>query len=89
MKRPPAATGMACPECGAQTWVVDSRRAPDNEIRRRRECGECEKRFTTMERPVGAADVDGLAEIKKHLGGVVEQVNLALAAVREVVRRGQ
>ncbi len=41
---------MRCPYCGfADTKVTDSRDA-DEGIRRRRECLNCEQRFTTMER---------------------------------------
>jgi len=42
---------MKCPACGYQeTKVVDSRLSGDGgSIRRRRECLECEKRFTTYE----------------------------------------
>jgi transcriptional repressor NrdR len=39
-----------CPFCAAdQTQVIDTRPAPDA-VRRRRECGECGRRFTTYER---------------------------------------
>ena len=43
---------MRCPFCGDETnRVIDSRLARDGvEIRRRRECLECERRFTTRER---------------------------------------
>ncbi len=43
---------MRCPSCGdAQTRVIDSRLVRDgSEIRRRRECVECGRRFTTRER---------------------------------------
>ena len=42
---------MKCPVCGyADSRVVDSRPADDGvSIRRRRECSECQKRFTTYE----------------------------------------
>lgn len=42
---------MKCPYCGFEdSRVVDSRSADDGErIRRRRECGHCQKRFTTYE----------------------------------------
>ena len=44
---------MKCPFCGhSETQVVETRVAEDgNFIRRRRQCGACEKRFTTYERP--------------------------------------
>jgi transcriptional repressor NrdR len=43
---------MRCPFCGdATNRVIDSRLARDSlEIRRRRECRECRRRFTTRER---------------------------------------
>jgi transcriptional repressor NrdR len=43
---------MRCPWCGGQeTRVVDSRPAEDGTaIRRRRECDDCGRRFTTFER---------------------------------------
>lgn len=42
---------MKCPFCGfEESKVIDSRPADDNaSIRRRRECVECKKRFTTYE----------------------------------------
>ena len=42
---------MRCPFCGAiETRVVDSRLVGDSDqVRRRRECIECEERFTTYE----------------------------------------
>jgi transcriptional repressor NrdR len=40
-----------CPSCGAQTQVLESRRADDGAaVRRRRECRDCGRRFTTFER---------------------------------------
>ena len=43
---------MKCPFCGEDnTRVIDSRPADDGDsIRRRRECDECHKRFTTYEK---------------------------------------
>ena len=42
---------MKCPSCGhLESKVIDSRPSADgNSIRRRRECLECRKRFTTYE----------------------------------------
>jgi transcriptional repressor NrdR len=44
---------MKCPFCGhLETQVMETRVSEDAEsIRRRRQCGACEKRFTTYERP--------------------------------------
>jgi len=43
---------MRCPFCGTEnTKVIDSRPAEDSSsIRRRRECDQCKKRFTTYEK---------------------------------------
>ena len=43
---------MKCPFCGSEeTKVVDSRTYLDgNSIKRRRECEDCQKRFTTYEK---------------------------------------
>jgi len=40
---------MLSPCCGAATKVVDMRSFGDNEVRRRRECKKCGKRFSTKE----------------------------------------
>jgi len=54
---------MKCPFCGhADTQVVETRVAEDGDlVRRRRQCGACEKRFTTYERP----EVNFPAVVKK------------------------
>ena len=42
---------MKCPYCGKEnTRVIDSRPTDDRSIRRRRQCDECGKRFTTYEK---------------------------------------
>ncbi len=42
---------MRCPYCGSEELkVIDSRSAGDAAIRRRRQCEECSKRFTTYEK---------------------------------------
>ena len=54
---------MKCPFCGhLETQVVETRISEDADfIRRRRQCGACETRFTTPERP----DVSFPAIVKK------------------------
>jgi transcriptional repressor NrdR len=54
---------MKCPFCGhAETQVVETRVSEEGDfIRRRRQCGDCEKRFTTYERP----DVNFPTVVKK------------------------
>lgn len=58
---------MRCPFCGfSESRVLDSRPADDgNAIRRRRECGECNRRFTTYEK----VDEIPLIVVKKTVGG--------------------
>ena len=54
---------MKCPFCShSETQVVETRVSEDGDfIRRRRQCGSCEKRFTTYERP----DVNYPSIVKK------------------------
>ena len=54
---------MKCPFCSHQeTQVVETRVSEDGDfIRRRRQCGACDKRFTTYERP----EVNFPAVVKK------------------------
>lgn len=40
---------MTCPKCGAEMRVIDSRKAENDSIRRRRACDECQYRLTTYE----------------------------------------
>lgn len=56
---------MRCPFCGEEdTKVIDSRPADEgNSIRRRRQCDQCEKRFTTYEK----VEAIPLVVIKKDL----------------------
>ncbi len=72
---------MLCPFCGNEdSKVIDSRPAEEGSaIRRRRECLECEKRFTTYERieavPLVVVKKDGRREMfdrSKLLGGIIK-----------------
>ena len=60
---------MRCPKCGAtKSSVIDSRQAEEgNTIRRRRECDECQHRFTTYERlgdnPIIVVKSDGTTQV--------------------------
>jgi transcriptional repressor NrdR len=74
---------MKCPFCShLETQVVETRLSEDGDvIRRRRQCGACEKRFTTYERP----DVSFPAIVKKDgrrieykRSKIVESMSLAL-----------
>jgi transcriptional regulator NrdR family protein len=54
---------MKCPECGAETAVIDSRPALGT-VRRRRECTACGHRFTTRE--VNQEDWENLREAARR-----------------------
>ncbi|MGA4801237.1 hypothetical protein [Streptomyces lavendulocolor] len=43
---------MECPFCSASTFVVDMREGEGGSIRRRRQCSDCQRRFTTVETPL-------------------------------------
>lgn len=62
---------MKCPYCGSNENKVVDKRETDNDVvtRRRRECLDCEKRFTTYER----IESINLVVIKKE--GIREQFN--------------
>ena len=69
---------MKCPVCGSsESKVIDSRPSDERSIRRRRECLQCQKRFTTYEMieavPISVVKKDGTLEIfdpNKIIGGV-------------------
>lgn len=72
---------MKCPFCGyLDSKVLDSRPTDDgNAIRRRRECVECCRRFTTYEKvdqiPLVVVKKDGRREVydrNKVLGGIIK-----------------
>ncbi|MDA8445325.1 transcriptional regulator NrdR [Paracidovorax valerianellae] len=74
---------MKCPFCShPETQVVETRVAEDGDfVRRRRQCGACDKRFTTYERP----EVNFPAIVKKdgrrieyERGKLLASFNLAL-----------
>ena len=71
---------MKCPFCGEDTdKVIDSRSSKNGEsIRRRRQCQNCEQRFTTYEYienvPINVIKIDGTREPfdrKKLQGGIM------------------
>lgn len=88
---------MKCPYCGhPDSKVVDSRPAEDgNSIRRRRECLECHKRFTTFEimesLPVVVIKKDGSRQSfdrVKLLNGMVracEKRHVPLSRLEQIV----
>ncbi len=88
---------MRCPFCGdVKDRVVDSREGRGGDtIRRRRECLDCRKRFTSYERiediPFMVVKRDGKREIfdrTKLLGGLIKSVEkrpVSMAALEDIV----
>ena len=88
---------MRCPFCGYyDSKVLDSRGAEEgNYIRRRRECGECFKRFTTYEKvedvPLVVIKKDGSRQVfdsNKILNGLIrscEKRPVSLHELEEIV----
>jgi transcriptional repressor NrdR len=76
---------MKCPFCGhVDTQVVETRMAEDGDfIRRRRQCADCEKRFTTYERP----DVNFPAVVKKDGRRIDYERSKLLASMNLALRK--
>lgn len=89
---------MKCPFCGAEdTKVTDSRDSAEAfEIRRRRECETCAKRFTTYERieqhPLVVIKKDGRREsflIEKLMNGIVKSCQKRDVSVEKMEEAGR
>ena len=91
---------MRCPVCGApETRVIETRSADEGRVnRRRRECPECQGRFTTYERleektMLWVAKKDGSREAfdrAKLMGGIqrsCEKLPVSLESIEEAVAR--
>ena len=76
---------MKCPFCSHnETQVVETRVAEDGDfIRRRRQCGACQKRFTTYERP----DVNYPSVVKKDGRRIEYDRNKLLASFKLALRK--
>ena len=84
---------MRCPFCnGGNTRVIDSRPSEENNsIRRRRQCENCERRFTTYEKvetiPMMVIKRDGTRELfdrNKILNGIVKSCNKRNITVKQM-----
>ncbi len=86
---------MKCPFCGtAETSVLESRTAEDGSIRRRRECGKCGKRFSTIEqikrsflwviKKDGRREVFDKEKIKKGILRAIEKRPVSLDLVDDI-----
>ncbi len=89
---------MKCPFCGAEeTKVTDSRDSSEAfEIRRRRECEKCEKRFTTYERiethPLVVIKKDGRREgfsREKLIGGIIKSCQKRNVSMEKMEEAGR
>ena len=76
---------MKCPFCSHnETQVVETRVAEDGDfIRRRRQCGACQKRFTTYERP----DVNYPCVVKKDGRRIEYDRSKLLASFKLALRK--
>lgn len=89
---------MNCPYCNnLETKVVDSRESKDGStIKRRRECLECEKRFSTIERILkldmeveksnGDIEVFNLQKIKTSLLKACEKRPITLEQIEDILK---
>lgn len=88
---------MDCPSCGARTRTLETRRAADGSVRRRRNCPECGERFTTHERrepgPLRVRKRDGSVEpfdpakLRSGLIRAAHKRPVTTEAVERIVRR--
>lgn len=70
---------MNCPVCGSsESKVIDSRPSDSQSIRRRRECLQCQKRFTTYE----MIESVPISVIKKNKSREIFDPNKIIAGVR-------
>ena len=88
---------MKCPFCGAaDTSVLESRTTEDGgSIRRRRECGKCGKRFTTMEgvkrsflwviKKDGRREVFDKEKVKRGILRAIEKRPVSLDLVDDII----
>lgn len=79
---------MICPECGSDNHrVTNSRDAPHNETRRRRECNQCNFRWTTYE----IMDIMLYDQDRKRVRDIIqsEMFRAAHAVLGDLARKGK
>lgn len=88
---------MKCPFCASiESDVLESRTTGEGDsIRRRRQCGKCKKRFTTIEKirdsvlwvikKDGRRELFDREKVKRGILRAIEKRPVALAAVEEIV----
>jgi transcriptional regulator NrdR family protein len=76
---------MTCPWCKREneSKVLDSRPGR-GKIRRRRECLNCGRRFTTVEHVIRDPDFDSLGGVMSSLEAIQQQVTDAMRKAREI-----
>ena len=76
---------MKCPFCShSETPVVETRMAEDGDfIRRRRQCGACEKRFTTYERADVSKVIGSMKLALRKRPVSTEQIDGAVERIQE------
>jgi len=89
---------MKCPFCGSDhSKVVDTRHDPQGNVRRRRECTDCDQRFSTVERAILTTPLvakrDGRREefdpekLKSGLRIACARRPISAAAIERIVER--
>lgn len=76
---------MPCGNCRGSSKVIDSRLVLGR-IRRRRECLDCQSRFTTYEYAAGDPDLDGLSSVRDLLIRIEGEARDGILKVREIIR---
>jgi len=67
---------LPCPNCGyGQSWVKDTR-ARAEDVRRRRECGRCAYRFTTLESVVPSKERRSSLPLRIALTDAIDRLGL-------------
>lgn len=86
---------MKCPFCGAQNSSVVETKPTDSEIRRRRECESCGKRFTTYEevslKPIniikrgGKTELFNKEKLIRSMSLAANKTSLTMDEIKELV----
>lgn len=68
---------MFCPVCGEQTKILQTRLLADGSKKRRRECLECEVRFTSVEKLSSIPKPKAVRGIKREVEEVASPPDLS------------
>ena len=79
---------MRCPECGWDTYVVDTDHRDDNTIIRRRRCPNCGKRFSTREEMfITKRERNKMLKEIKNAESIVEELRYSADLINQLDRR--